>query len=378
MSTRTIPIKVKNEYIVGDGVLVGAAGSHNDVVLRMEFSSLWDGLAKTVQFRDALNENIVDIILTADKMENWKSNVYLVPIPYGAKTNAGRMTVSIKGVLVGEDNTTARATLAVSGWFEVAESDWDEDGQAEGDITPTQAEQLQAQVEIISGLLGETMPSVELAVKSAAAAEQSATNAETAKIGAETAKAAAQRAATTASSYAATANTAKSGAESAKSGAETARADAEAWAVGQRNGVDVPKTDPTYQNNARWWAGHVKADTGTGLSPEAAQLLIDILKAALYNANISSSVAQLAGMLGAVVGQLDAPTISIDYIGAVLGQAILGKMVLGTGGGGGMTQLAAPAISLVDEQATQLATPVITLVADVLSLATPVITITEV
>ena len=31
--------------------------------------------------------------------------------------------------------------------------------------------------------------------------------------------------------------------------------DAEAWAVGQRNGADVPSTDPTYENNAKYYAG---------------------------------------------------------------------------------------------------------------------------
>ena len=30
--------------------------------------------------------------------------------------------------------------------------------------------------------------------------------------------------------------------------------DSEAWAVGQRNGVDVPDTDDTYQNNSKWYA----------------------------------------------------------------------------------------------------------------------------
>ena len=30
--------------------------------------------------------------------------------------------------------------------------------------------------------------------------------------------------------------------------------DAEAWAVGQRGGVDVPSTDPAYENNAKYWA----------------------------------------------------------------------------------------------------------------------------
>lgn len=30
--------------------------------------------------------------------------------------------------------------------------------------------------------------------------------------------------------------------------------DAESWAVGQRGGVDVPSTDPAYNNNAKYWA----------------------------------------------------------------------------------------------------------------------------
>lgn len=37
--------------------------------------------------------------------------------------------------------------------------------------------------------------------------------------------------------------------------------DAEAWAVGQRDGVDVPSTDPTYHNNAAYWAAQAHAIT---------------------------------------------------------------------------------------------------------------------
>jgi len=36
--------------------------------------------------------------------------------------------------------------------------------------------------------------------------------------------------------------------------AETIALNAEAWAVGQRGGTDVPDTDPTYHNNAKYWA----------------------------------------------------------------------------------------------------------------------------
>lgn len=38
--------------------------------------------------------------------------------------------------------------------------------------------------------------------------------------------------------------------------AEEQELDAEAWAKGTRNGVPVLPTDPTYDNNAKWWAEH--------------------------------------------------------------------------------------------------------------------------
>lgn len=35
---------------------------------------------------------------------------------------------------------------------------------------------------------------------------------------------------------------------------EDSAEDAEAWAVGQRDGTDVPDTDPTYHNNSKYWS----------------------------------------------------------------------------------------------------------------------------
>lgn len=43
---------------------------------------------------------------------------------------------------------------------------------------------------------------------------------------------------------------------------ETWVTEAEAWAVGQRDGVDVPSTDETYHNNAKWYAGEYTALAG--------------------------------------------------------------------------------------------------------------------
>ena len=33
--------------------------------------------------------------------------------------------------------------------------------------------------------------------------------------------------------------------------------DAEAWAIGKRGGVDVPSSDPTYHNNAKYWSDNM-------------------------------------------------------------------------------------------------------------------------
>ena len=48
---------------------------------------------------------------------------------------------------------------------------------------------------------------------------------------------------------------AKDDAQIAEANAEASALDSEAWAVGQRNGTDVPNTDPTYENNSKYYAG---------------------------------------------------------------------------------------------------------------------------
>lgn len=181
--TRTIPLKIQNEYIAGDKVLIGAAGSHNDVVLRMEFSPMWDGLAKTVQFCDALGENVVQTLLTANLLETGKTNVYLVAVPGDAKKYAGRMAVAIKGAATSAQKET-RATMAAYGTFKVAESNWNETEEVNQDVPASQAEQLQSQIDAIldniqdaRSAAGEAASSASRAAGSASAAAASAANA---------------------------------------------------------------------------------------------------------------------------------------------------------------------------------------------------------
>ena len=174
--TRTIPLKIQNEYIAGDKVLIGAAGSHNDVVLRMEFSPMWDGLAKTVQFCDALGESTVEVLLAAQMLESGTTNVYLVPVPNGAKKYAGDMALAIKGAEASGDKE-ARATTAVYGTFTVGESKWSGSAETEQDVPPTQAAQMQTQIEAIIGTIADARSAAKEAEKSKNAAAESASNA---------------------------------------------------------------------------------------------------------------------------------------------------------------------------------------------------------
>ena len=119
----------------------------------------------------------------------------------------------------------------------------------------------------------------ETATNAKTAAENAKSAAESAKSAAESAKTSAESAKTTAVNSANTATNAKTAAENAKTSAESSASsaetsaqnaaqdaeDAEAWAVGQRNGVNVPSTDPAYQNNAKYYKDLAQAASGGGV-----------------------------------------------------------------------------------------------------------------
>ena len=57
-----------------------------------------------------------------------------------------------------------------------------------------------------------------------------------------------------------------SSASSSATAADGSAEDAEAWAVGQRDGTDVGDTDPTYHNNAKYWAEIAEQAAGGGVT----------------------------------------------------------------------------------------------------------------
>ena len=100
------------------------------------------------------------------------------------------------------------------------------------------------------------------AVGAAAKAEEAEEGAVAAKTAAESYATEANEAKVVAVNAKTDAQTAKTVAEIAKGAAEDSAEDAEAWAVGQRNGVDVPSTDPAYHNNAKYYKDQAKNVAG--------------------------------------------------------------------------------------------------------------------
>ena len=101
----------------------------------------------------------------------------------------------------------------------------------------------------------------------------------------------------------AAADSAEAAAGSAEQASGSAE-DAEAWAVGQRGGVDVPVTDETYENNSKFYAGRAAA---------AASDAAGSAGVAYANAQTATEKAgEAAGSASAAAGSADAAEDAAD------------------------------------------------------------------
>ena len=212
---REIPIQVTDEYVRGAGVAVGAAGSHDDVALRISFSPMWTGTARSIVWLDAAGENPTTTQLGTGLLAEGETEVYLVPIPAEPKALPGEMTMTIKGATVSGGKETA-ATLTAAARFRVLESAWDPDAEESADITPTQAEQLRSEIDAVKADI--------VVVRGVAAAEEERKVAEEARGKAESLRAKKEAAREDAEAERAAAEAARVKAEAARETAEKARA----------------------------------------------------------------------------------------------------------------------------------------------------------
>ena len=99
------------------------------------------------------------------------------------------------------------------------------------------------------------------AASSEANAAQSETNAKTSETNAADS-------ASAAATSEVNAKASETNAAASESNAATSESNAEAWAVGERGGQAVPSTDPTYQNNSRYYAGLAEDSEDNALESE--------------------------------------------------------------------------------------------------------------
>ena len=137
-----VRIKVSGNHISKDSKTAGVRGEGNSTSLVITFDEGWDDYAKTVTFWDARGENPVERTLTTDLLENINNStrIYKLPIPYEPMAEAGYMTFIIDGYVDGKRKRSVSDTLEVKDT---------PDSRVTHDVTPTQAEQLQAEIDRI-------------------------------------------------------------------------------------------------------------------------------------------------------------------------------------------------------------------------------------
>ncbi|MBO7739442.1 MAG: hypothetical protein J6S18_03640 [Oscillospiraceae bacterium] len=210
---RVIEVKINGNHLSKDNNLAGVQGEANATYLRIEFDEGWDGYAKTLLWLDARGEKTTGRILTADLLEDLaeSTRTYLAPIPGEALAEWGDILFAVDGYINGKRQKSAYGKLRVKPGDEFAVLE---------DVTPSQAEQLQVQIDSILGDMQEQARRAEVAAEEAvaaqSAAEQSAGDASASAVNAA-------QSASAAAVSAAAAKTAETNAKAAQKAAEAAR-----------------------------------------------------------------------------------------------------------------------------------------------------------
>ena len=165
---RIINVKVGGNHLSKDNKNAGVKGEANVTNLRITFDEGWDGYAKTVTFFDAYGNNPVKRIQGVDLIEDITKDArtYLTPIPREPMAVAGELTFVIDGYLDGKRQRSISDKLIVK------DAPYTDDATEPTDPTPTQAEQIQSQIDSV-------MNTIQNAAISAAEAKTSEQNAQT-------------------------------------------------------------------------------------------------------------------------------------------------------------------------------------------------------
>lgn len=253
---RIIEVKVNGNYLFKDNKNAGVQYEANVTSLRIEFDAGWDGYAKKVTFWDAVGGNPVERTLTTDLLEDItrSTRIYLCPIPGEPLLIAGNMTFVIDGYVDG------KRQRSISDKLRVKEAPFQETAGEPADPTPTQAEQLQAEIDRIQSTIQNAAQSAEDARASAEAAKNSEIVTENAKDAAETALVKAKEAQAAVETAKTEVDAAIATVESAKNAAVAAADNAKASETAAKGSEEAAKASETAAESAKTAAETAKAE----------------------------------------------------------------------------------------------------------------------
>lgn len=214
-----INVRINGNHLTKDSRRAGVQHEGNATKLCIEFDKSWEDLAKVVTFWNSHGEHPVKVVLTTNLVidltaDNWK---YICPIPPEAMTDSGNLTFVVDGYATktdAEGNVThAERHRSISDALEVIAAPYDPDADESVDPTPTQAEQLQVQIDTIKGTIQNAELSAISAANSAQASQASADASERSAQASLTASKVAENEATRAGTYAESARTSASEAD---------------------------------------------------------------------------------------------------------------------------------------------------------------------
>lgn len=290
MEQRIIKLSVKNEYILGGGVVIGAAGSHDEVLLELDFraSPVWHGTTKKAVFYDALGTNPTTILLTTDKLVFGETEVYRISVPAEAKGQAGKCFLTIEGVVTNGETESVRVVTEAA-QFDVLQSRRYEQTSDPNPVTPTQAEQLQAEIDAIKGDVVEAAESAAAAFKSEANAKVSESAAKSSEIEAKKSQQAAAKSETAAKASETAAAKSEANAKASETAAKSSETEAgksAADAAASKSDAQAAKTGAA---NAA--AAAAESQSAAAASKNAAKDSEDAAAASAQGASNSASAA---------------------------------------------------------------------------------------
>lgn len=144
---RRIDVKITGEYVRKDNKNAGVQGEGNVTTLHIELSEDWSGFSKRLIWRDATGENPVAILLYKNVSDlEAEPLIFETLIPKEPLAKDGWCSFTVEGYLEGEPNKISKS---VTDRLRVYPSDTGDGANAPEEPTPSQAQQLQGEIDKI-------------------------------------------------------------------------------------------------------------------------------------------------------------------------------------------------------------------------------------